>query len=202
MHVLDNPVWHALTGPHATVAERAGSAARYVPDVAVFAALPDDTAPDVWDDLARARRPGRRRGARAAHESTVPDTWTAHVRRCRAGRCCCRARSRSTRGDDRARAVRCRSRADDVPEMLALVERTRPGPFSRRTIELGTYLGVRDERNALIAMAGERMHPPGITEISAVCTDAAHRGRGLASQLVRAARARHPGRETRHRSCT
>jgi predicted GNAT family acetyltransferase len=74
---------------------------------------------------------------------------------------------------------------DDVPEMLALVERTRPGPFARRTIELGEYLGVRHE-GALIAMAGERMHPPGYTEISGVCTDADHRGRGLASQLVRA----------------
>ncbi len=35
-------------------------------------------------------------------------------------------------------------------------------------------------------MAGERLHPPGWTEISAVCTDAAHRGQGLATRLVRA----------------
>jgi predicted GNAT family acetyltransferase len=74
---------------------------------------------------------------------------------------------------------------DDVPEMLALVERTRPGPFARRTIELGDYLGVRDG-GTLVAMAGERMHPPGYTEISAVCTDANQRGKGLASQLIRA----------------
>ncbi|MFI7131681.1 GNAT family N-acetyltransferase [Nonomuraea sp. NPDC050153] len=33
-------------------------------------------------------------------------------------------------------------------------------------------------------MAGERLHPPGWTEISAVCTDPAHRGRGLATRLV------------------
>ena len=33
-------------------------------------------------------------------------------------------------------------------------------------------------------MAGERLHPPGYTEISAVCTDADHRGRGLATRLV------------------
>ncbi len=31
----------------------------------------------------------------------------------------------------------------DVPEMMDLVRRTRPGPFGSRTIELGTYLGVR-----------------------------------------------------------
>ncbi|MEU4215657.1 GNAT family N-acetyltransferase [Actinoplanes sp. NPDC026623] len=39
---------------------------------------------------------------------------------------------------------------------------------------------------ALVAMADERLHPPGWTEISAVCTDPAHRGQGLATRLVRA----------------
>jgi predicted GNAT family acetyltransferase len=75
--------------------------------------------------------------------------------------------------------------AEDVPEILDLIERTQPGPVRPRTIELGTYLGVRIG-GALVAMAGERMHPPGWTEISAVCTDPAHRGRGLATSLVRA----------------
>ena len=76
--------------------------------------------------------------------------------------------------------------AADVPEMTALVERTKPGPFLPRTIELGTYLGIRDGDGALIAMAGERMHPVGWTEISAVCTAPEARGRGLASRLIRA----------------
>ena len=71
----------------------------------------------------------------------------------------------------------------DVPAMLDLVARTRPGPLGRRTIEMGTYLGLVSD-GALVAMAGERLHPPGYTEISAVCTDAAHRGRGLATRLV------------------
>jgi hypothetical protein len=35
-------------------------------------------------------------------------------------------------------------------------------------------------------MAGERLRPPGWTEISAVCTDPGHRGQGLATRLVRA----------------
>jgi predicted GNAT family acetyltransferase len=34
-------------------------------------------------------------------------------------------------------------------------------------------------------MVGERLHPPGWTEISAVCTDAAYRGQGLGTRLVR-----------------
>ena len=73
--------------------------------------------------------------------------------------------------------------ASDVPDMLALIGRTRPGPFLRRTIEMGTYLGVRRD-GTLIAMAGERLRPAGFSEISAVCTDLAYRGSGLASQLV------------------
>jgi len=71
----------------------------------------------------------------------------------------------------------------DVPEMLDLTRRTKPGPFLARTVEMGTYLGIRRD-GALVAMAGERLHPPGWTEISAVCTDAAWRGQGLASRLV------------------
>jgi len=51
-------------------------------------------------------------------------------------------------------------------------------------VELGSYLGIR-RGGALVAMAGERLHPPGWTEISAVCTDEAWRGFGFASRLVR-----------------
>ncbi|WP_312034407.1 GNAT family N-acetyltransferase [Actinoplanes sp. TBRC 11911] len=71
----------------------------------------------------------------------------------------------------------------DVPEMIDLVRRTDPGPFLSRTIELGRYVGIR-RRGALVAMAGERMRPSGWSEISAVCTDPAYRGQGLASGLV------------------
>jgi predicted GNAT family acetyltransferase len=67
--------------------------------------------------------------------------------------------------------------------MLELTARTQPGPFLPRTIELGTYLGIRRD-GRLVAMAGERLHPAGWTEISAVCTDEAWRGQGLSSRLI------------------
>jgi predicted GNAT family acetyltransferase len=70
-----------------------------------------------------------------------------------------------------------------VPEILDLVERTKPGPFAKRTIEMGRYLGIRRE-GRLIAMAGERLRPPGWTEVSAVCTDPDFRGQGLAARLT------------------
>src|SRR2546425_11419875 len=52
-----------------------------------------------------------------------------------------------------------------VDEMLALFELTKPGPFLKRTPELGSYLGIR-EAGQLVAMAGERLKPYGYTEIS------------------------------------
>ena len=71
----------------------------------------------------------------------------------------------------------------DVPDMLHLVELTKPGPFSAGAIALGTYLGIR-YAGKLIAMAGERMRFDGFTEISAVCTHPGYRGCGYASSLV------------------
>jgi ribosomal protein S18 acetylase RimI-like enzyme len=71
----------------------------------------------------------------------------------------------------------------DAGEMLALVELTRPGPFALRTVELGGYVGVYEDGD-LVAMAGERLAPPGHREISAVCTHPDHRGRGLGAGLT------------------
>jgi predicted GNAT family acetyltransferase len=71
----------------------------------------------------------------------------------------------------------------DVPEMMHLVELTKPGPFSARTIVLGSYIGIRNG-GQLVAMAGERMRFDGFTEISAVCTHPDYRGRGHSSLLV------------------
>ncbi|GAA3494576.1 hypothetical protein GCM10019016_016760 [Streptomyces prasinosporus] len=79
--------------------------------------------------------------------------------------------------------------ADSVPELLDLVARTAPGPFRPRTHELGTYLGVRVD-GTLVAMAGERLRPPGWTEISTVCTAPDARGQGHAARLVSALVAR------------
>jgi predicted GNAT family acetyltransferase len=75
--------------------------------------------------------------------------------------------------------------ADDLADMAALVDLTRPGPFAARTRELGTYLGIRVD-GRLVAMAGERMRADGVSEISAVCTHPDHRGQGHARRVVAA----------------
>jgi ribosomal protein S18 acetylase RimI-like enzyme len=177
VHVLDNPVWHALTGPQQKVADVRSAAARYHPDVAAFSAVPDEATNETWDQL----RDLVGRGGAAVlfvKPPNVPDGWQELFRIPTAQMI---ATSAAPAAFGEAELL---SEAD-VDEMLALVGRTHPGPFERRTIELGDYLGARDDAGALIAMAGMRMRVPGYTEISAVCTDEAARGRGMASALVR-----------------
>ncbi|MFD2415448.1 GNAT family N-acetyltransferase [Amycolatopsis pigmentata] len=172
--VLDNAAWAALTGPHARFAERHGQAVRYAVDVAPFLAVSPEADERVWADVAALAGPGAT--VSVGGGLAPPPGWelvdrVPGVQMVDAG---------VVAAPD-PEAVRLT--AADVPEMLALVERTKPGPFRRRTVEMGTYLGIR-RGGVLIAMAGERLHPPGWTEISAVCTDAAFRGQGLATRLV------------------
>ena len=49
---------------------------------------------------------------------------------------------------------------------------------------MGSYYGVRSPSGELIAMGGERLKLDGFTEISAVCTHPAFRGRGLAAAII------------------
>jgi len=76
----------------------------------------------------------------------------------------------------------------DVEAMVSLVALTEPGPFRPRTIELGGYLGIFHGEQ-LVAMAGQRLAPPGFREVSAVCTHPDARRRGYGS-IVTAAVAR------------
>jgi ribosomal protein S18 acetylase RimI-like enzyme len=176
-HPLDNPVRNSLTGPHAHFAQQRGAVLRYPVDVCPFIALPDEPGHADWQDAAYlADEDGSifLAGVRVP----PPDDWVIvwhgeGVQLVGEG------------VDAAADAEAVPLGPADVPEMLSLASRTKPGPFLPRTIEMGTYLGIRRD-GALVAMAGERMHPPGWTEISAVCTDEAWRGHGLASRLVRA----------------
>jgi hypothetical protein len=56
--VLDNPVWTALTGPHAHLTEINGQVARYPVDVSPFVAFRHQATDQDWDDLATLAGPG------------------------------------------------------------------------------------------------------------------------------------------------
>jgi ribosomal protein S18 acetylase RimI-like enzyme len=173
---LDEPVRAALDGPHAHLAVRHGDAVRYHPDVAPFLAPPRDAAE--WADAVELAGPGGVVIVRTVPALDLPPGW--ETERELPGVQMVLEEDAPTREDPDAALL-----GDaDVDAMLALVGRTKPGPFARRTHELGTYLGVYDDLAGLVAMAGERLRVPGATEISAVCTDPAARGRGLATRLV------------------
>jgi ribosomal protein S18 acetylase RimI-like enzyme len=175
---LDNVIWSALAGRQAGFAERTGRAVRFHDDVAPFAAMAAGPGGWAWDDLAALLGPGGQATLFFVDERP-PAGWTVHDR---IGLVQMVATDVFT--DAPAPEARVLGTAD-VPRILDLVGRTRPGPYLRRTVELGTYLGVFDG-DALVALAGERMRVDGHTEISAVCTDPAHRGTGLATRLMRA----------------
>lgn len=173
--VLDNPTLAALTGPHARFAEARGRVLRYPVDVSPWVALPDEPDTADWADVAALAGPGSE-ALIIGFRGRTPEDWETVFR----------AEGVQLVGEDVAGAPDAeavRLGPDDVPEMLDMVARTRPGPFLPRTLELGTYLGIRRD-GALVAMAGERLRPPGWTEISAVCTDPAVRGQGLGKRLV------------------
>ena len=178
MSALDDPVGESLRGPHAGLAIVAGLAARYPAEVSPFASLADASAA-AFADLARIVSPGegvlvmRPELPAAGGWKALPGPEVIQM--------LCGA---PVEGPDPAGAPEALG-ARDVPEMLALAEATRPGPFAARTIEMGRYVGFRSA-GRLVAMGGERLHPAGFTEVSAVCTDPGFRGRGLGEAIVRA----------------
>lgn len=177
VEALDNPVWAALSGPQAAHADRHGRAARFDPEISPFAAVDDPTDPDAWRDLADLVGSGTP-ALVAAPVVALPPGWTET-----GGAPGVQLVGHAYQGEPDPEAQLLT--AGDLPEIMDLVARTRPGPFRERTVTLGTYLGIR-RGGRLVAMAGERMRLPGHTEISAVCTDEAHRGSGLATRLVAA----------------
>lgn len=60
----------------------------------------------------------------------------------------------------------------------------RAGPFGKRTVSLGRYVGIR-HGGRLVAMAGERLRVPGHVELSAICVHPEVRGKGYGAALTR-----------------
>lgn len=177
-HVLDDPIRASLHGAHARFRIGDGAVVRYQPDVARFVGHPPDPAPSDYAALARLAVPGTPLALRGVR-GPLPAGWRVVDE------------ISLVQYDGAALATAPDPEAvvlgpQHIDEILDLVAHTRPGPFERRTVELGLYLGLRDPAGRLVALAGERMRPPGWTEISAVCTDPEHRGQGLATRLIRA----------------
>ncbi len=173
---LDNPIWGALTTVHESLAISSGLARRYHRDISPLAALREPTE-QAFDDLSRLVDREEAVGLFTLSEVKVPEGWET-----------VREGWMEQMIFGGANAEQTSSfpilHQNEVTEMMALTAATEPGPFRSRTIELGLYLGIRNENGRLISMAGQRLRLNGFTEISAVCTDPEYRGRGFAGALV------------------
>lgn len=174
---LDRPIWAALTTKQVHFCQGDLLARRYHPDVAPFAALACET-PAAYQALHDLLQP-HEQVALLSPEPVAPiDALKAE----RIGVIHQMVATRRDAGGTDSHDIVPLSRLD-ANAMLELVQKAKPGPFGKRTHEMGNYIGIRD-RGRLIAMAGERMHLDGYVEISAVCVDDDWRGKGLAARLV------------------
>ena len=174
---LASPVLTFLAGAGAPITLREAGALRLDPDFGLFAALADHRPESLEGMAAHVRAHGPALFMQTDAPPAVPGTKVA---------------TEAEGVQMVAEVVVERPSPDfeiipltdaDAPEMLALATLTRPAPFGPRTHELGDFVGVkRDGR--LIAMAGERLRAPGMTEVSGVCTHPDHRGRGYAAGLM------------------
>lgn len=177
--MLDNLVWASLVGPHAHLAQGQGRARRYPRSMAVFcgADVLDDGG---WSALGELVGPGR---AVVLFQPDVGAVGAGFSEIFRSEALQMVADGPLAPWDTDGAVEVGVLGPDDVADMLALTSLTEPGPFFDETSSLGTYLGVRDA-GELVAMAGERLHGPGVAEISAVCVHPSARRRGLGGLLT------------------
>jgi predicted GNAT family acetyltransferase len=176
MDVLDNPIWHSLNTHHANLALGDNFSRQYPESVTNLGGMPE------FSPVAQAsllQHFADRKGL-GLFLQKIPELsqGMAFVYQLKLNQMICED-LKPVNGQPFLELS-----LGDVDEMVALAKATAPGPFGPRTIELGNYIGIRNESGKLIAMAGERLQLDKFAEISAVCTDPAYRGKGLAKALV------------------
>ncbi len=176
--LLERPPWSALTTTHSDFALGGDLARRYPAAIAPMAGV-REISNDCLDALAALMSPGDVVGLFGVEPVSEAGDLRVVAHK-HIDQMTCDRQDSSPRAEHATELTRA-----DVPDMLYLVELTKPGPFSAGAMVLGSYLGIR-QAGKLIAMAGERMRFDGFTEISAVCTHPGYRGCGYASSLVRA----------------
>lgn len=178
MHPLDNPIWSALTTQQSPIAIGDELARRFPGEMAPFGAFPR-ASKESFDALAQLYRQGNELALFTLGPVDLPSRFTVTRSAVLNQMICTPEQSH----EPAVQPVQLGS--NDVDDMMALVDLTKPGPFAIRTHELGRYLGIRMD-GRLVAMAGERLHVDGYTEVSAVCTHPLYRGRGYSRDLIAA----------------
>ncbi len=176
-HVLDNLIWHMLCHDLAEFTAGTALAKRCDPDLMPAAALADHS-DAAFTDLAALYRPNERT---AMLEADPPQRIPGFEINGRFSfdQLVCQQRNPIPEHDVEILELT----PSDLPDVVQLVELTKPGPFIPGLFAKKRFVGIRQE-GKLAAIAGERVHLPGYCEISAVCTHPDWRGRGYALLLT------------------
>ena len=182
-HPLDDMAWHALSGPHAHLAETAGGGAarRYRDDIAPFCGV-QHLDSSGWRALGELVGTDGVAVFLRGDVEPAPPGWAELLREPATQYV---ARDLADPPRDASREV-VELTASDVPDMMRLAAETEPGPFGPESHLTGRWFGVRRE-GRLVAMAGERMRVEGFGEVSGVCVDPSVRGEGLGAVVTMAA---------------
>src|SRR3990170_5009890 len=136
IHPLDRPIWSALTTRQQALAEGGERALRYPAAVAPFADMVD-MSPESFAALGALMSGSEIAVLFTPKAVTAPEDFKVVL--AEPGEQMIGTPAQSA--IDGVEIITLG--ADDVPAMMALTELTQPGPFSARTHELGTFLGIR-----------------------------------------------------------
>src|ERR1700761_2546934 len=138
IHVLDNPVWSALTSGNSNLSNGNNEIKYFDKEVSPFVALKENSTENLR--LLHEQIPHNEPvGFVATEEMEIPGQWK--VLQC--ARCFQMINDSPLTGIPNNAGLVPLTVAD-VPQMLALTKLTVPGPFASRTIEFGHYYGIFD----------------------------------------------------------
>lgn len=176
-HVLDNPIYYALTSSHGHLSKGVDEVKYYTEEITAFAGLKDNL-PENLNMLYQISPANSLFVFFSKNPVEIPAAWKllTHIDMFQL---VFRGKEIPMPNGDGISELEL----DHVTEMIELVDLTKPGPFLAKTIELSNYTGIF-VNGKLASMAGHRFFPSPYREVSAVCTHPDHLGKGYAYKIL------------------
>lgn len=176
-HPLDNPIWNALNTGSQSLSFGTDRVRLIDRDMGFFAGMPAYE-PENLDELYDFLEPGQRVILFPPGHLVLDEKWAVHNDHELLQMVCERDFSQIEPNSQIHHL-----NESHIPEMLALTQLTKPGPFLSKTIDFGDYFGFFSN-GKLVSMAGSRLSPSPYTEVSAVCTHPDFAGQGISRKVM------------------